>query len=60
MWKEETETLETWINGQEIILKKIGRKYSYRPANEAGDWIAGLPEGLVWADAQVMFEDSLN
>lgn len=59
MWTDEMETVETWVNGREIILKKVGRDYSYRPANEAGVWVQGLPDGMVWADAQTLFEDSL-
>ncbi len=59
MWIEELETLETWINGEEVVIKKVGREYSYRLANKAGEWISGLPDGLVWADAQALFEDSL-
>ena len=59
MWTDEMETIETWVNGGEVILKKVGREYSYRPANEAGAWIQGLPDGMVWAEAQSLFEDSL-
>ena len=59
MWLEEIDTVQTWANGGEVILKKIGSEYVFRPANEAGDWINGLPEGMVWADAQALFEDSL-
>jgi len=59
MWTDEMDTIETWVNGREVILKKMGRDYWYRPANEAGDWLKGLPDGMVWADAQALFEDSL-
>ena len=59
MWVEEEETIQTWVNGGEVILKKVDRDYAYRLANEAGDWIDGLPDGMVWADAQTLFEDSL-
>jgi len=59
MWTDEMETIETWVNGWEVILKKAGREYSYRYANKAGDWVQGLPEGMVWADAQALFQDSL-
>jgi hypothetical protein len=47
------------VNGGEVILKKVDRDYAYRLANEAGDWIDGLPDGMVWADAQSLFGDSL-
>ena len=53
------ETIQTWVNGGEVILKKVEREYAYRLANEAGDWIDGLPDGMVWADAQALFEDFL-
>jgi len=59
MWIDEMDTIQTWVNGGEVILKKVGREYSYRHANEAGDWMQGLPDGMVWADAQALFEDSL-
>lgn len=59
MWLEEIDTVQTWGNGGEVILKKVGSEYAFRPANEAGDWINGLPEGMVWADAQALFENSL-
>ena len=59
MWIEEMDTIQTWVNGEEIILKKIGKEYSYRPANEPGNWIQGLPHGMVWGDAQILFKDSL-
>jgi len=59
MWIDEMDTIETWVNGEEVILKKVGREYSYRPANETGDWLKGLPDGMVWADAQTLFDDSL-
>lgn len=59
MWLEDEETIQTWVNGGEVILKKIDREYAYRLANEAGDWIDGLPDGMVWADAQTLFGDSL-
>jgi len=59
MWLEEEETIQTWINGGEIILKKTNRDFAYRLANEPGDWIPGLPDGMVWADAQALFGDSL-
>jgi len=36
MWTDEMEPIETWVNGEEVILKKVGRDYSYRPANDAG------------------------
>jgi hypothetical protein len=59
MWIDEVETKEIGVSGEEIVIKKVGRDYSYRFANEAGDWITGLPHGLVWGDAQALFEDSL-
>jgi hypothetical protein len=59
MWTDEMDTIQTWVNGGEVILKKVGRDYSYRQANEAGDLMQGLPDGMVWADAQALFEDSL-
>ena len=59
MWVEDVETVEAWIDGNAVILKKIDREYSYRLDNEAGDWIDGLPDGMVWADAQALFGDSL-
>ena len=59
MWTDEMDTIQTWVNGGEVILKKVGREDSYRHANEAGDWMQGLPDGMVWADAQALFEDSL-
>jgi hypothetical protein len=59
MWLEEIETIETWVNGGEVILKKVGNDYAFRLANEAGDWMDGLPDGMVWADAQSLFGDSL-
>jgi hypothetical protein len=59
MWTDEMDTIETWVNGREVILKKVARGYSSRPANEAGDWLKGLPDEIVWADAQALFEDSL-
>lgn len=59
MWIDEMDTLQAWVNGEEVILKKVGREYSYRPANETGNWIQGLPQGLVWGDAQILFKDSL-
>jgi len=59
MWIEDEETIQTWVNGGEIILKKVGRDYAFRLANEPGDWMEGLPDGMVWADAQSLFGDSL-
>jgi hypothetical protein len=59
MWTDEMDTIQTWVNGGEVILKKVGREYSYRHANESGDWMQGLSHGMVWADAQALFEDSL-
>ncbi len=59
MWLEEIETIQTWVNGGEVILKKVGREFTFRLANEAGDWMDGLPDGMVWADVQTLFEDSL-
>jgi len=59
MWVEDTETVQTWVNGGEVILKKFGREYAFRLANEMGNWIDGLPDGMVWADAQALFGDSL-
>jgi hypothetical protein len=59
MWIEEMEAKETWIDGKEVVIKKFGREYSHRLANEPGDWIQGLPDGMVWTDAQAIFEDSL-
>lgn len=58
MWLEELDTIQTWVNGAEVVLKKEGRDFSYRFANEPGDWISGLPDGMVWADAQTLFGDS--
>ena len=46
MWVEEEETIQTWVNGGEVILKKVDREYAFRLANEAGDWIEGLPDGM--------------
>ena len=48
MWIDEIDTIETWVNGREVILKKMGRDYSYRPANEAGDWLKRFPDGMGW------------
>ncbi|TFG61987.1 MAG: hypothetical protein E4H32_06610 [Nitrospirales bacterium] len=59
MWVEEEETIQTWVNGGEVIIKKVGREYAFRLANEAGNWMDGLPDGMVWADAQSLFGDSL-
>jgi hypothetical protein len=59
MWIDEMETKEIGVNGEEVVIKKVGRDYSYRFANEAGHWTTGLPDGLVWGDAQALFEDSL-
>ncbi len=59
MWLEEMETMQTWVNGEEIVLKKVGKSFAYRPDGAAGDWISGLPEGLTWSDAQALFHDSL-
>ena len=59
MWLEEIDTIQTWVNGGEVILKKVGRSYAFRLANKPGDWIEGLPNGMVWADAQSLFGDSL-
>ena len=59
MWIEDEETIQTWVNGREVILKKVGRDYAFRLANEAGNWMDGLPDGMVWADAQALFGDSL-
>ena len=59
MWLEDVETVEAWVDGIAVILKKIDRDYSYRFDNEAGDWIDGLPDGIVWGDAQALFGDSL-
>ena len=56
---EDEETIQTWVDGGEVILKKVGRDYAFRLANEAGDWMDGLPHGMVWADAQALFGDSL-
>ena len=36
MWIDEMDTIQTWVNGGEVILKKIGKEYSYRLPNEAG------------------------
>ncbi len=30
MWLEDTETIQTWVNGGEVILKKVDREYAYR------------------------------
>jgi len=46
------DTMQTWVNGGEVILKKVARGYSSRPANKIGDWIQGLSDGIAWADAQ--------
>ena len=59
MWIEDEEIIQTWVNGGEVILKKVDREYSFRLANEPGDWMTGLPEDMVWADAQALFGDSL-
>lgn len=59
MWMENIETIQTWVNGGEVILKKVGREFCYRLVNEPGDWIPGLPDGMIWADAQALFYDSL-
>ncbi len=59
MWVEDEETVQTNVYGEDIILKKVDREYTYRLVNEAGDWMPGLPEGMVWADAQALFENSL-
>jgi len=59
MWLENEEIVQAWINGSEVILKKIDHEYSYRLDNEAGNWIDGLPDGMVWGDAQALFGDSL-
>jgi hypothetical protein len=59
MWMENIETIQTWVNGGEVILKKVGREFCYRLVNEPGDWIPGLPDGMIWADAQALFDDSL-
>lgn len=59
MWLEDVETVEAWVDGSAVILKKIDRDYSYRFDNEVGDWIDGLPDGIVWGDAQALFGDSL-
>lgn len=56
---DEMDTIQTWVNGKEVILKKAGRDYSYRPSNETGDRVKGLPVGMVWDDAQTLFDDSL-
>ena len=59
MWIDEIQTMHTWVNGDEVIIKKEGRDYSFRLDNQSGDWIEGLPNGMVWADAQALFGDSL-
>lgn len=59
MWIDEMDTIPTWVNEEEVVIKKIGREYSYRFANEPSDWTPGLPDGLVWGHAQALFEDSL-
>jgi hypothetical protein len=46
------DTMQTWVNGGEVILKKVARGYSLRLANKIGDWIQGLPDGIAWADTQ--------
>lgn len=58
MWVEE-ETIQAWVNGGKVIIKKVGREYAFRLANQAGDWIDGLPDGMVRADGQSLFGDSL-
>ena len=55
MWLEDVETTQIWVSGGEVILRREGEEFSYRLANEPGEWIHGLPEGLVWADAQALF-----
>ena len=55
MWLEDIDTVQTWVGGGEVILKREGEDFSFRLANEPGDWIPGLPDGLVWADAQALF-----
>ena len=59
MWVEDEETVQTNVYGEEIILKKVDREYTYRLVNETGDWLPGLPEGMIWADAQALFDNSL-
>jgi len=59
MWLEKFDTIQTWVNGEEIILKKEGKAFAHRPEGMVGEWIQGLPEGMVWADAQTLFGDSL-
>lgn len=56
MWMEDVMTAQTWINGGEVIIKREGEEFSFRLANEPGDWIPGLPEGMVWADAEALFD----
>ena len=59
MWVENEETVQTNVYGEEIILKKVDREYTYRLVNETGDWMPGLPKGMIWADAQALFDNSL-
>jgi hypothetical protein len=59
IWIEEEETIQTWVNGGEVILKKVSGDYAFRLANEPGDWMEGLPHGMVWTDAQLLFGDPL-
>lgn len=47
MLLENEDTIQTRVNGGKAILKKIDRDYAYRRANEPGNWIDGLPDGIV-------------
>ena len=59
MWLDEMETIQTWVDGEEIVLKKVGKSFAYRPDDVVGEWTQGLPSGLSWSDAQTLFNDSL-
>ena len=41
MWIED-QTIQTWVNGGEVILKKVGRDYAFRLANEGGRLDGGI------------------
>ncbi len=49
-------TAQIWINGGEVIIKREGEEFSFRLANESGEWIPGLPDGMIWADAEALFD----
>lgn len=60
MWKDELNTVQTWVNGGEVVLKKKRKMYSFRFPNDPENGIKGLPDGMVWADTQALFEDSME